>query len=102
MSTATLVSIEEYLGTSYRPDCDYVDGELQERNLGERRHSRTQMLLGAFLFQRETQWGIQVLPEQRVQVSKTRFRIPDLCVVLTCDPVTPIVTSAVPVYRDPI
>ncbi len=31
---------------------------------------------------REKEWGIEVLPEQRVQVSATRFRIPDVCVVL--------------------
>ena len=37
MSAATPLplSIEDYLHTSYSPDCDYVDGELQERNLGE-------------------------------------------------------------------
>jgi hypothetical protein len=41
MATAsTLISIEEYLRTSYHPDCDYVDGEIQERNLGEREHAR--------------------------------------------------------------
>ena len=94
MSTATLVSIDEYLGTSYRPDVDYVDGELQERNLGERPHSQTQMRLGAFLFQRQALWGISVLPEQRVQVSPTRFRIPDLCVLLASDPFEPIVRQA--------
>src|SRR5579875_879313 len=27
------ISVEEYLSTSYRPDCDYVDGEIEERNL---------------------------------------------------------------------
>ena len=31
--------MEEYLATSYRPDCDYVDGEIEERNLGEKEHS---------------------------------------------------------------
>jgi hypothetical protein len=35
MSTKTLVSVEEYFATSYRPDCDYVDGVIEERNLGE-------------------------------------------------------------------
>ena len=91
MSSATLVSIEEYLGTSYRPDRDYVEGTLQERNLGERPHSQTQMRLSAFLFQREELWGISVLPEQRVQVSPTRFRIPDICVLMASDPTEPIV-----------
>jgi Uma2 family endonuclease len=91
MPIAIHVSIEEYLASSFRPDCDYVDGEIQERNSGERPHSRTQMCLGALLFQRESQWGIRVLPGQRVQVSPTRFRIPDICVIFTSDPVEPIV-----------
>jgi hypothetical protein len=78
MSSATLVPIAEYLATSYRPDRDYVDGELQERNAGEWPHSRAQGRFYAFLFQRERQWGIRAVPEQRAQVSPTRFRIPDI------------------------
>jgi Uma2 family endonuclease len=94
MSSATLVSVQEYLATSFRPDRDYVDGELQERNLGEWPHSRTQGRLYAFLFQREAQWGIRVVPEQRVQVNPTRFRVPDVCAILASDPVEPIVRRA--------
>ncbi len=33
------VSVEEYLRTSYGPDCEYVDGRIEERNLGELEHS---------------------------------------------------------------
>lgn len=29
------ISVSEYLHTSYQPDCDYVDGVIEERNLGE-------------------------------------------------------------------
>jgi Uma2 family endonuclease len=82
MASRTLISVEEYLRTSYRPDCDYVDGEVQERNLGERDHSWTQKALIVYLGNRESQWGIRVYPEQRVQVSATRFRVPDICVTL--------------------
>lgn len=32
------VSVAEYLASSYRPDCDYVDGVIEERNLGEKEH----------------------------------------------------------------
>jgi len=32
---AEFVSVREYLTTSYRPDCDYVDGRIEERNVGE-------------------------------------------------------------------
>ena len=35
MATGTLVSMEEYLSTSYRPDREYVDALILERNLGE-------------------------------------------------------------------
>jgi hypothetical protein len=34
MAVGIFVSVEEYLHTSYQPDCDYVDGEVLERNLG--------------------------------------------------------------------
>ena len=82
MESRTLISVEQYLRTSYSPDCDYVDGQVLERNLGERDHSSAQKALILYLGNREAQWGIQVFPEQRVQVSPTRFRIPDVCVVL--------------------
>ncbi len=94
MSSATLVSVEQYLAASFDPDRDYVDGEIQERNLGERPHGRTQGRLFAFLFQRERHWGICPIVEQRVQISPTRFRVPDLCVILASDPVDPIVRKA--------
>ncbi len=73
------VSLAEYLTTEYEPDCDYVDGVLEERNLGKNRHSRTQTLLIAWLAARETQHGFSVLTEQRVQVAPRCVRIPDVC-----------------------
>jgi len=90
MTAARQISVDEYLNTSYRPDCDYVDGEVLERNLGGYDHSRPQMLLGAYFFLREKERQIRVVPEQRVQVSPRRFRIPDVCVVLASSPVEPI------------
>ncbi len=81
-TSALLLTVDEYLHTSYKPDCDYVDGVIEPRNLGEQPHSRLQfaflILLGAF----EQSLGIRVFPEQRIQTRLTRFRIPDICVVL--------------------
>ncbi len=91
MSTIALIPVSEYLSTSYRPDVDYIDGEIKERNVGEGPHSNAQGRSYAFLFNRRAQFGIRVLPEQRVQVSPTRFRIPDICVQLVTDPFEPIV-----------
>jgi Uma2 family endonuclease len=81
MSSATLISVGEYLRTSYSPDCDYVDGEVQERNLGEFDHATLQAAIVAWLHGHRRDWNILVVPEQRVQVSPTRFRIPDVAVL---------------------
>ncbi len=48
--TSTLLSIDEYLHTSYSPDVHFVDGQLVERHLGEYEHARLQTILGAFFF----------------------------------------------------
>jgi Uma2 family endonuclease len=87
MAAATQISVDEYLKTTYRPDRDYVDGEVLERNLGEYEHSRPQALILAYLLNREKEWRIRVVAEQRVQVEPNRFRIPDVCVVLEGSPV---------------
>ena len=62
MQTGELMSVREYLSTSFRPDCDYVDGEVVERNVGERDHSRLQMAVGAYFYARRKEWGIEVIP----------------------------------------
>jgi Uma2 family endonuclease len=92
MAVGTLVSVEEYLHTSYQPDCDYVDGEIQERNLGERDHSRTQGEILYYLRSRYPHLRGRLLPEQRVQVKATRFRVPDVCVLAGDAPDEKVVT----------
>lgn len=84
--------LTEYLETNYRPDCEYLDGQLLERNVGEWDHSRLQGLLSGFLFNREKKWGILVVIAQRVQVRPRRFRVPDI-LVLTGPPGGQILTA---------
>lgn len=93
MGSATLIPVEEYLRSSYSPDREYVDGEIVERNLGEKTHGRIQKKLIVYLDARSQQYGIEVIPEQRVQVSPTRFRIPDVTVVKLPQAEEEIVTS---------
>jgi hypothetical protein len=80
MAVGTQISVEEYLKTVYRPDRDYVDGVVEERNLGERDHSWTQGRLVTFFMTRFRETGIAALPEWRFQVRPTRFRIPDVVI----------------------
>ena len=88
-----MISVEEYLRTSYSPDREYLDGTVVERNLGERDHSKLQAALVSYFFTRRKQWRIHVYPEQRVQVSRTHFRIPDVCVVVGLEPEEQIFTK---------
>ena len=85
-----LVPVEEYLSTTYEPDCEYVDGILVERNVGERHHSDWQGRLMIYLGSLEEKLGIHVFPEWRVQVRANRFRVPDLTVVAGQVPEDPI------------
>ncbi|ADW67110.1 Uma2 family endonuclease [Granulicella tundricola] len=91
MATPVLIPVEQYLSTSYDPDCDYIDGEVQERNRGERPHSLMQLALSAIFYSNRRAWKVLPMPEQRVQTSATRFRIPDVCLIAASDPADPIV-----------
>lgn len=93
MSIANAVSVDQYLNTSYRPDCDYLEGELLERNVGEWDHSRLQISLASYLRGREKQLGVLAVTEQRVQVKANRFRVPDITVLVGPPPAGPIVTT---------
>ena len=74
-------SLSEYLGTTYRPDCDYVDGVLTERNLGLKDHSKLQGEIFTWFRVRRRALRIAASPEQRIQVARGRYRVPDICVV---------------------
>ncbi len=92
MASSILISVREYLKTSYRPDCDYVDGRVEERNVGEHDHAALQAALILWFGQRQQEWNIEVLPEQRIQITPTRFRVPDVCLVSLDQPVEQVLT----------
>jgi Uma2 family endonuclease len=81
MAATTQIALSEYLQTSYRPDREYVDGELQERNVGKTDHARVQALLAAWFVAHEADWDVLVTTEQRMKVAADRVRIPDVTVV---------------------
>lgn len=49
MASSTLIPVHEYLSTTYRPDVDYIDGELRERNMGEQPHAHLQSIFSGIL-----------------------------------------------------
>lgn len=92
MAAATHIPLHEYLGSSYRPDREYVDGEVRERNVGKWEHARVQWLLAHWFGTHEKEWDIVGSTEQRVQVSPNRVRVPDL-VVLKAGPQPDVLTN---------
>ena len=94
MATSTVVPVKEYLRNSYRPDRDYVDGEIQERNLGDRDHADLQSRFVFLLCLPENAAYVTARSELRVQVKETRFRVPDICVLRKDTPREQVVTQA--------
>jgi Uma2 family endonuclease len=87
-----LISVEEYLSTGYEPDCEYEDGVVVERNLGEFEHSFLQIFLGTIFTTHMDDWGVFGLTEQRVQIAPRHFLVPDLCVLRLGSPTEDILT----------
>ena len=81
VGTTALISEAEYLRTSYEPDCEYADGVLIERNVGEQDHSWLQAALAAYFFRRRKAWKIEVFTEQRHIIRQGKYMVPDVCVI---------------------
>ncbi len=81
MAIATQMSVEEYLRTSFDPDCEYVDGEVLERSAGEIDHNWLQRALLFYIMSREKTLGVVIIQEQRLQLNQKHYRVPDLMIV---------------------
>ena len=77
-TTTPFLTAEQYLKTVYRPDVDYVDGYIEERNLGEFDHGTLVLNLAQYFLHRRREWNIHVALDTRMQITPTRFRVPDI------------------------
>ena len=84
-SPATLISLDEYLNTSYEPDMEFVDGELVRRNVGTPRHGWLQGIVVSYFRQFRESHRINAFVDARLLVDSTtgRHRIPDVMVLET-------------------
>jgi|HubBroStandDraft_1064217.scaffolds.fasta_scaffold12127_7 Uma2 family endonuclease len=82
MATTELVSVEEYLNSSFEYDAEYVEGKIVQRTMPQKPHSKMQRDLIRMLCPAGDPLGYEVWPEQRVRTQRTpaRYRVPDLCV----------------------
>jgi Uma2 family endonuclease len=79
MATKTQMDVEEYLHTSFDgADCEYLEGEIVERNMGQTLHGTIQAWIAYLLLQRASAAGIRVVAEIRIRITNQRYRIPDI------------------------
>ncbi|MBB6142217.1 Uma2 family endonuclease [Silvibacterium bohemicum] len=92
--SATLTLLDYYLNETWSPDREFVNGEIVERNLGEKSHAAWQLALGRLLSNFRQSAHVRVFPELRLQTSSKNFRIPDLMVIDRDAPDEEIITHA--------
>lgn len=92
MATTIRIPVEEYLRSDFEPDAEYVDGEIEQRPMGEFDHASWQQAIQKWFWQHEKVWNIRVRPELRVQVAPTRFRVPDVTLLDRDRPTESIIT----------
>lgn len=79
MATKAALSLEAHLRTSYEHEPEYVDGELEERPLGTKKHAKLQRRLGAAL---ERFSLPEIFTELTLCIGPSKTRIPDVCAFL--------------------
>ncbi|MGA2252023.1 Uma2 family endonuclease, partial [Terracidiphilus sp.] len=92
--TERLWTVQDYLRASWHPDREFVDGRIEERNLGEIEHSLLQRFFTFLFMLRRAEWGVEVFPELRTQTQARRFRVPDVLVMRAGDKIVRYVTQA--------
>jgi Uma2 family endonuclease len=88
------VTLDQYLTSSYSPDCDLVDGPLEERNMGEFDHGKLQAEIAFFFRLHESEWKTNVVVETRLQTRPASFRVPDVMVLRPGQKPTQIIREA--------
>ncbi|HEY2857734.1 MAG TPA: Uma2 family endonuclease [Terracidiphilus sp.] len=94
MSTATHISEEQYLHSSFEPDAEYVDGEVRERRMGTYDHGDWQQAIQRWFAEHAKLWNVRSIPELRMRVRPRRYRIPDVTVVDRANAKEQVVTVA--------
>jgi Uma2 family endonuclease len=93
MAAATsFVTVEEYLRSSFEPDAEYIEGEIEERAVGEFDHSIWQKAIVFWFAQQAKAGQIRVCPELRVQVSPSNYLVPDVTLLDRNRPIEQVVT----------
>ena len=74
----TLVSVDEYLRTNYKPACEYRDGVLTQKPMPTGKHAFLQTRIGHYILSAYNQFWVG--SELTVRLSDDRYVVPDVAV----------------------
>jgi Uma2 family endonuclease len=81
VAATSLITVAEYLKTTAEPDCEFVEGVLEERPAPMLDHSNWQSVLLMFFTMRRIGIDVKALPSLRMRVAPNRFRVPDVTIL---------------------
>jgi Uma2 family endonuclease len=73
-----IVPVEEYLSTTYRPNCEYINGVLRPKPMPTRKHGLMQSWLAELI--RRGFPEFEAASEVTVRIQPNRYLVPDLLV----------------------
>jgi Uma2 family endonuclease len=74
MATSALVSVEEYLRRTEKPNAEYRDGVVYPKPMATSYHGLIQLMLGMLL----TRLGLHAGSEITLRLSATKYLVPDI------------------------
>src|SRR5215469_15768810 len=74
------MSEEEYLCTEFEVPTEFIDGVLQEKNVGTFSHSDWAFAIARYFVEHANEWGVRVAPEIHTRTREGHWRIPDVAV----------------------
>ena len=78
MATGSLISEQEYLSTTYKPNCEYIDGVLRQKPMATEAHSAIQAELAYLVRARFSQFKPNT--EFTLKIRTGKYYVPDLVV----------------------
>lgn len=75
--TATLISVEEYLRTGYKPAREYIDGVLRPKTMPTFRHGNMELVVCNAI---NCFTGFVATPELTVRIREGKYLVPDVAV----------------------
>jgi Uma2 family endonuclease len=86
VATKTRITEEQYLGSKFEPDAEFVRGEIAERSMPDYLHSKIQGLLLIWLGRLMERHRVQPCPELRMRLGPGVYRVPDIALIAGPEP----------------